>query len=177
MQQACVEAFVDTRGTYFSRMFWYWFRAGPRMLKATQPRAGTKRVATIAALLSPAAATSAIWLAASACINKELAVLRYVKPFQVESSGGQGIAEAEAFPKDSQGFQTDMEVSSCLPVVPIGVRQRPVQGQWQRSCSRQVTWVGCQSKVMASVLKQEWLRTKLTSAACFGTGSGQAPGC
>ena len=62
---------VDPRGTHFSRMFWYWFRAGPRMLKTTQPRAGTKRVATIAALLSPAAATSAIWLAASACSFQE----------------------------------------------------------------------------------------------------------
>lgn len=39
-------------------MFRYWPRAGSRMLKATQPRAGTRRVATRAALLSLVALTT-----------------------------------------------------------------------------------------------------------------------
>ena len=42
--------------TYFSLMFSYWLRAGPRMLKATQPTAGTKRTAKSPSLLSDPAA-------------------------------------------------------------------------------------------------------------------------
>lgn len=58
------------RAPYFNRMFLNWPMAGSRMLKATQPRAGTSSVATSAALLSFVALTtvSAAWTReSSAC--------------------------------------------------------------------------------------------------------------
>lgn len=55
----------DIQGAHFSAAFASWFRAGPPMLKSTQPTTGRKRVAMMATRLS-LAASSAISEAACA---------------------------------------------------------------------------------------------------------------